>query len=148
MVNLKRVESSVEDANGESTSTWSSSKPTRASRLGRAHEELFRRSPDERFSSLTELHEHCRQEKQFSTDTWQLPQTLRPRLINGELSIALESDADGLFNDWSFSQMCRMRSSTTRQHRRIQNTSWPICASAAGLSRRDVDRLSGNGSGV
>jgi len=108
MVNLKIQGSSTEDSNGESTSTWSSSKPTRASSLGRAHEELFRRSPDERFSSLAELDEHCRQEKQFSTDTWQLPQTLRPRLLNGELSIALESDADGQFNDWSFSQMCRM----------------------------------------
>ena len=46
MVNLKIQGSSTEDSNGESTSTWSSSKPTRATSLGRAHEELFLRTRD------------------------------------------------------------------------------------------------------
>lgn len=108
MVNVKLRGNSADDSNGESTSTWSCSRTARASRLTRAHDELFRRSPDERFSSLTDLYEHCRQEKQFSTDMWQLPQTLQPRLVNGEVSIALESNVDGVLNDWSFSQMCRM----------------------------------------
>ena len=35
------------------------------SRLKRAHNELFRRSADDQFSSMHDLHEHCRQEKQF-----------------------------------------------------------------------------------
>ena len=35
--------------------------------LTRANRELFRRSPDETFSSLKELHDHCRQERHYSS---------------------------------------------------------------------------------
>lgn len=75
--------------------------------LTRANKELYRRGPDEAFASLEELHEHCRQEQQYSSDVWQLPQTLQPQVVNGELSLTLEHGGTGLLNDWSFSQMCR-----------------------------------------
>ncbi len=39
--------------------------------LTRASQQLFKRSPDERFGSLDELHGHCLREKQFSTEHWQ-----------------------------------------------------------------------------
>ena len=76
--------------------------------LKKAHDELFRRSPDERFSTLDELYQHCRQEKQFSQDCWQMPQSLSPHVEHGSVTLTLESESDGLLNDWSFSQMCRM----------------------------------------
>lgn len=77
--------------------------------LTRASSELFRRSPDERFGSLRELAEHCHQERQFSSDCWQLPQALAPRVADGGLTVELEGGA-GRFqlNDWSFTQLCRL----------------------------------------
>lgn len=76
--------------------------------LTRANRELYRRGPDESFQTLQELHDHCRQERRYSVDLWQLPQTLLPVVHDGELSVTLEKgDAVGL-NDWSFSQMCRL----------------------------------------
>ena len=75
--------------------------------LTRANKELYRRGPDEAFASLEELHEHCRQEQQYSSDVWQLPQTLQPQVVSGELSLTLEHGGTAQLNDWSFSQMCR-----------------------------------------
>jgi len=76
--------------------------------LTRANRELYRRGPDESFQTLQELHDHCRQERRYSTDVWQLPQTLLPQVHDGGLSLTLEKgDGVGL-TDWSFSQMCRL----------------------------------------
>ena len=75
--------------------------------LTRANKELYRRGPDEAFATMEELHDHCRQEQQYSSDVWQLPQTLQPQVMNGELSLTLEHGGTALLNDWSFSQMCR-----------------------------------------
>ena len=44
--------------------------------LNRANRELYRRGPDESFTTLQELHDHCRQERQYSSDVWQLPHKL------------------------------------------------------------------------
>ena len=41
--------------------------------LTRAHQELFRREPDERFESLPALLTHCRHDRERSTDRWQPP---------------------------------------------------------------------------
>jgi hypothetical protein len=75
--------------------------------LTRANKELYRRGPDEAFATMEDLHEHCRQEQQYSSDVWQLPQTLQPQVMNGELSLTLEHGGTAQLNDWSFSQMCR-----------------------------------------
>ena len=87
--------------------------------LTRASQQLFERSPDERFSSLVELRDHCGQEKRFSTDHWQPPQTLRPQVVGGEVTLALDDDIHRL-SDWSFSQLCRL----------------------AGVSKETINRLS------
>jgi len=52
--------------------------------LKRAHEELFRRTPDETVPSLPALWEHCQAEKERSTDRWRPPQLLgRSRTASG-----------------------------------------------------------------
>ena len=75
--------------------------------LTRAHHELFRRSEDERFSSLAELHEHCLREKQQSQDRWQQPQFFDPRISGDTVQLALGQDSGEFsLNHWSFSQLC------------------------------------------
>lgn len=76
--------------------------------LTRAFQELYRRSPDERFASLRELRDHCEQERQFSSDCWYLPQSLAPQSVEGRVTIHLGDDGAFLMNDWSFSQLCRL----------------------------------------
>ena len=76
--------------------------------LTRASQELFRRSPDECFSSLDELRDHCRQERQFSADAWLLPQYLEPRVVEDSVCIRSEADESCRLNDWSFTQLCRL----------------------------------------
>ena len=76
--------------------------------LTRANRELYRRGPDETFHTLKDLHEHCRQERQYSTDVWQLPQTLQPSLCDGELTVTLEKNDGVGLTDWSFTQLCRL----------------------------------------
>ena len=76
--------------------------------LNRANRELYRRGPDEAFATLKDLHDHCRQERQYSSDVWQMPHTLQPQVSDGELRLTLDKgDSVGL-NDWSFSQVCRI----------------------------------------
>ena len=78
--------------------------------LARASQQLFQRSPDERFSSLDELHGHCLREKQFSTEHWQSPQSLMPNAAGGEVTVALDGEESHRLSDWSFSQLCRLSS--------------------------------------
>jgi len=76
--------------------------------LNRANRELYRRGPDEAFATLKDLHDHCRQERQWSSDVWQQPHTLQPQVCDGELRLLLDKgDSFGL-NEWSFSQVCRL----------------------------------------
>jgi len=76
--------------------------------LTAANRELYRRGPDETFSSLADLHDHCRQERQYSSDVWQLPHTLQPHVHEGELLIPLDNGGHAALTDWSFSQLCRL----------------------------------------
>ena len=76
--------------------------------LTRASQQLFERSPDERFESFQELYEHCQREKQFSCDLWQPPQSLRPTAAGGEVTVTIDDGETHRLNDWSFSQLCRM----------------------------------------
>lgn len=79
------------------------------SNLTRAHFELFRRTPDECFSSLRDLGEHCRGQKDRSFDRWHLPQAIRARPLAAN-SLAVEAGTDGAFtmNAWSFGQLCQL----------------------------------------
>src|SRR4051812_24858361 len=75
--------------------------------LTRASHELFGRSPDERFASLNELSEHCDQEKRFSIECWQHPQSLAPQSSGDSVAVTLADERYQL-NDWSFTQLCRL----------------------------------------
>jgi histone H3/H4 len=88
--------------------------------LTRASEELFARSPDERFETLEDLVRHCRQEKLASADRWLMPEALRPQPDGGGFGMRLGSEENFQLNDWSFTQLCRL----------------------AGLTKETVNRLS------
>lgn len=74
--------------------------------LKRAHEELFRRAPDECWNSLSELAAMCLRQREASADRWHPPAELLP---TSNMTLCLGSDGAELkANDWSFSQLCRM----------------------------------------
>lgn len=78
--------------------------------LTRAHQELFRRAPDETFSSLSTLARRCADQKENSVDRWELPQSLRPDVDGTGDYLQLGTGDDGAFlmNDWSFGQICKL----------------------------------------
>jgi len=88
--------------------------------LTQASQELFRRSPDERFESLEALVHHCGRQKEESADRWYLPQDVVTCPEDGPLMLQIGNDGAFAMNDWSFSQLCRL----------------------AGVSRDTVNRLS------
>lgn len=75
--------------------------------LNRAHNELFRRSPDERFASLQELSDFCHNEQRASNDCWQTPRILQPYSSGGLVTVTADDEQLQL-NDWSFTQLCRL----------------------------------------
>ena len=76
--------------------------------LTRAHDELFRRSPDERFGSLVELWQHCHDEKERSVEHWPQPQDLKPHPDQVRLDLRLNGGTSFRMTDWSFSQLCKL----------------------------------------
>lgn len=76
--------------------------------LTRAHRELFRRRPDERFESLNALMRHCQRQRESSADRWHPPQELLPSPAEMQLHVRVGSDGSFLMNDWSFSQLCSL----------------------------------------
>jgi histone H3/H4 len=88
--------------------------------LTRAHNELFRRTDDEAFSSLPELLRHCQAEKAKSLDRWHAPLSILPEAEASGLRLTLGNDGAFLMNDWSFGQLCHF----------------------AGVSKETVNRLS------
>jgi hypothetical protein len=77
--------------------------------LVRAHQELFRRSADEQFDSLSALSVYCRQKREASQDRWRPPAELEVQ-PGGNEGLLLKAGSDGAFlmNDWSFGQLCRL----------------------------------------
>lgn len=76
--------------------------------LTRASEELFRRTPDQRFDSLDALQRHCRDEKRSSEDRWHLPHKVQIKTLDDFIGLALGDDGNFCLNDWSFSQICKL----------------------------------------
>jgi hypothetical protein len=75
--------------------------------LTHAHHQLFRRTPDEAFSSLQALWEHCRARRDRSADRWRPPEKIRPLADGGRLLLDLgEGNEPFALNDWSFGQLC------------------------------------------
>jgi hypothetical protein len=73
--------------------------------LTRANQELFRRTPDECFSSFDSLYTHCHRARTASLDHWVRPQDLE---MTHNMTMRLNDENEFAFNDWSFSQLCRM----------------------------------------
>ncbi len=73
--------------------------------LTRAHQELFRRKPDECFDSFDDLYEKCRSDREQSKDLWVPSQELT---LTHDLTLCIGENPDFRLNDWSFSQLCRM----------------------------------------
>jgi len=76
--------------------------------LTRAHQELFRRTPDEQFPSLAAISDHCRQLRDQSIDRWELPQVLQPASTSDYLQLGIGDDGAFLMNEWSFGQLCKL----------------------------------------
>jgi len=72
--------------------------------LKRAHNELFRRTPDECFDSFEALHGKCCEDREDSQDRWIRPQDL---IVTHDLTLCCDGEECSL-NDWSFTQLCRM----------------------------------------
>jgi len=89
--------------------------------LTQASRELFRRSPDECFPSLTALSEYCQKGKEASVDRWIPPRSIQTKPTGAD-RLLLSAGDDGAFsmNDWSFGQLSRL----------------------AGVSKETVNRLS------
>jgi hypothetical protein len=87
--------------------------------LTHAHRELFQRSPDETFSSLAALHEHCLAQRTASHEDWVPPNRLTTRPLTTDQLLLAKGNVEvekvdqwrpDVFhmNDWSFSQLCRL----------------------------------------
>ncbi len=85
--------------------------------LTKAHQELFRRTPDESFLSFDDLYRHCADQRTRSTDLWERPQDVA---LASDLTLTVGEENRHRLNDWSFSQLCRM----------------------AGVSKETINRLS------
>ena len=85
--------------------------------LSRAHQELFRRTPDECFPSIDSLYKKCADDHIASVDLWSRPQDVE---ISHDLTLCIDGSSAFNLTDWSFSQLCRM----------------------AGVSRDTINRLS------
>ena len=74
--------------------------------LTRAHEELFKRTPDECFDSFETLCRHCYRQKEHSHDLWAPAETF---LVTHDMTLCVNDDATDLpLTDWSFSQLCQL----------------------------------------
>lgn len=77
--------------------------------LTEASKELFRRTPDECFPSLTALSEHCKQQKEACVDRWVAPREIQTNPTDaGRLLLAAGDDGAFSMSDWSFGQLCRL----------------------------------------
>lgn len=75
--------------------------------LTKAHDELFRRNPDERFPTFLSLHAYCQREKEYGKTHWYDPEAIHPVAQGGALQLGTDGDVRRL-TDWSFSQLCRL----------------------------------------
>jgi hypothetical protein len=77
--------------------------------LTRASHELFRRTPDECFPSLSVLSQHCQWQKEQTLELWRPPRTLLAKPVStNRLLLAAGEDQAFQMNDWSFGQLCRL----------------------------------------
>ena len=77
--------------------------------LDRASRELYRRTPDETFDSLSSLFQHCQMRKQESSDLWHPPNDFQPNVgLGSSLELGVGEGMEFRMNDWSFGQLCQL----------------------------------------
>lgn len=76
--------------------------------LTRAHDELFRRAPDESFATLPDLWQHCFDSRQRSELLWRHPQELAAMPAAGRIELATGQTDTRRLNSWSFGQLCQL----------------------------------------
>lgn len=74
--------------------------------LTRAHTQLFRRTPDEQFATLAELHEHCCDERDAALTGWRAPEDIKAVASEEGLELYTGNCNPLAMNDWSFGQLC------------------------------------------
>ncbi len=74
--------------------------------LTRAHNERYRRSPDERFNTMQDLFEFCQARKERSELMWRPADDLHAIAANGRLELATTPIDSHRLNSWSFGQLC------------------------------------------
>ena len=90
------------------------------SNLTRASRELFRRTPDETYSSLEALLNRCHQQREKSEDHWISPAGLWTRPMGSDhLQLTAGEDKVFTLNDWSFGQLCRLAGVTKETVNRL-----------------------------
>ena len=75
--------------------------------LTRAHEQLYRRHPDERFSTINDLWKHCSDVRQWSTEEWVPPAELVITPVLHELQTTYR-EKNQVLTEWGFTQLCSM----------------------------------------
>lgn len=110
--------------------------------LTQGHRELFRRTPDEQFETLRQLHDHCAAERDVATEHWIAPQNL---VVTSDLTVAIDDNPDVQLNDWSFSQLCRVSGVNRETVNRVTpKTASRIFRDTIPESERPIQFLTGN----
>jgi len=119
------------------------------SNLTRASRELFRRTPDETYSSLEALLNRCHQQREKSEDHWISPTALWTRPMGSDL-LQLTAGEDKAFamNDWSFGQLCRLAGVTKETVNRLTPDTASRVFAPPGLTFRLVAAWQASGSGA
>ena len=74
--------------------------------LTKAKNELFKRTPDEVFATLTDITRHCVDRKARGHDTWLPPRAVRAVPVTDELIVSSGDGEPLRMTDWSFTQLC------------------------------------------
>jgi len=90
--------------------------------LATASRELFKRTPDETFSSVAALSSHCQTQRENSAVHWLSPDKLHARSLDTRtLELAEKDDLSLPMNDWSFGQLCRLANVEKRTINRLSS---------------------------
>lgn len=77
--------------------------------LTAASHELFKRTPDETFSSVAALSDHCQTQQKNSAVLWHSANQFSTKPLDTQrLVLAENEDISFPMNDWSFGQLCRL----------------------------------------
>jgi hypothetical protein len=88
--------------------------------LAAASRELFKRTPDETFSSVAALSNHCQTQRANSAVHWLSPERLHAQAIDTRALVLAEGEDLSLpMNDWSFGQLCRLANVEKRTINRL-----------------------------